>query len=62
MTGSATNPGDYYQQFVGLPSVVGGTFVPGVTTDVEYSESYYDSPWNESSAREINAFIRFDFK
>jgi len=62
LTGSATNPGDYYQQFVGLPSVVGGTFVPGVTTDVEFSESYYDSPWNESSAREINAFIRFDFK
>ena len=53
MTGSATDPGDYYiDEYVGLPSE---------GADKTYSDSYYDTPWYQSSAREINAFIRFDF-
>ena len=53
MTGSATDPGDYYiDNYVGLPSE---------GPDKQYSDSFYDTPWMQSSAREVNAFIRFDF-
>ena len=34
---------------------------PYTVREIDFSQSYYDTPWNESSAREINAFIRIDF-
>ena len=52
LTGSPRDPGDYYDRFVGLPNT---------GLNKVFSQSYYDTPWNESSAREINAFIRVDF-
>ena len=52
LTGSPRDAGDYYDQFVGLPNT---------GLNKVFSQSYYDTPWNESSAREINAFIRIDF-
>ena len=52
LTGDAENPGEYYlnEDLLNLPAM-GGT----------YSSGYYDRPWNYTSPREINFFLRFDF-
>ena len=52
LTGDAENPGEYYlnEDLLNLPAL-GGT----------YSSGYYDRPWNYTSPREINFFLRFDF-
>ena len=50
-TGDATTRSEYYTQYIGLPE--DGKFL---------SNSFYDTPWHFSSPREINFFIRFDYK
>ena len=50
LTGDSDNPGAYYMDDVGLG--------PGETL----SSSFYDRPWNYSSPREVNFFIRVDFR
>jgi len=50
LTGSPTNPGAYYEDDVGLGS------------EQTLSSAYYDRPWNFSSPREINFFMRVDFR
>jgi hypothetical protein len=50
LTGNADYPGDYYMQDVGFE------------TGDDKSGSYYDRPWYYSSPREINFFMRIDFR
>ena len=52
LTGDPENPGQYYlnDDLLNLP-LLGGS----------YSSGYYDRPWNYSSPREINFFVKFDF-
>ena len=50
LTGSPTNPGAYYEDDVGLGA------------EQTLSSAYYDRPWNFSSPREINFFMRVDFR
>ena len=50
LTGNANYPGDYYMEDVGLD--------PGD----EFSSAYYDRPWYYSSPREINFFMRIDYR
>ena len=50
LTGNADSPGQYYLDDVGL----GG----GATL----SSAFYDRPWNYSSPREVNFFMRIDFR
>lgn len=51
LTGTAADPGEYYTDTVGLP-------------DAEHDKpsSYYDRPWMYHSPRQINFYIRIDFK
>ena len=51
LTGDPNDPGEYYTKEVALTSD-GGSL----------SGSFYDMPWRYSSPREINFFVRFDFK
>ena len=46
VTGTADKPGEYYEKNIGR----------------NISGSYYDRPWMYSSNREINFFVRIDFK
>ena len=50
-TGDPDNRSEYFTKEIGLPED-GGTI----------SNSYYDTPWHYSSPREINFFIRIDYK
>ena len=50
LTGNSYDPGDYYTDEVG--------YEEGRTL----SNAYYDRPWYYSSPREINLFIRIDFR
>ena len=50
LTGNANYAGDYYMQEVGFE------------TGQDKSSSYYDRPWYYSSPREINFFMRIDFR
>ena len=50
-TGDPTTRSEYYTQEIGLPE-------EGKTI----SNSFYDTPWHFSSPREINFFMRFDYK
>ena len=50
LTGNADYAGDYYMQDVGFE------------TGADKSSSYYDRPWYYSSPREINFFMRVDFR
>jgi len=52
LTGDPENPGEYYlnDELLNLP-LYGG----------DYSSGYYDRPWNYSTPREINFFVKFDF-
>ena len=50
-TGDADNRSEYYMREVKLPSL-GGT----------KSNSFYDAPWHYSTPREINVFLRIDYK
>ena len=52
LTGDPENPGQYYlnDELLNLP-LFGGS----------YSSGYYDRPWNYSTPREINFFVKFDF-
>ena len=50
-TGDPDDRSDYYMDDVRLPEN-GGTI----------SRSYYDTPWHYSSPREINVFLRIDYK
>ena len=51
LTGTADEPGEYYTDRVGLP-------------DAEHDKpsSYYDRPWMYYSPRQMNFYIRIDFK
>ena len=51
LTGDPDDPGEYYMKEVGLPSE-GGSL----------SGSYYDMPWRYQRPREINFFIKFEFR
>ena len=51
LTGEPDEPGAYYMDDVA--SQYSGGSVSG---------SYYDMPWRYSSSREINFFVRFDFR
>lgn len=51
LTGRAGNPGKYYTDTIGLPDATH-----------DKSASYYDMPWMYSNPREINFFIRVDFR
>jgi len=51
LTGKPDDPGEYYTQFVGLPDATH-----------DKSKSYYDMPWYFSNPREINFFVRIDFR
>ena len=51
LTGNADSPGQYYLNDVGLDD----------GSDV-LSSAFYDRPWNYSSPREINFFMRVDFR
>ena len=50
LTGNSYDPGDYYTDDVGLGQ--------GATL----SNAFYDRPWYYSSPREINFFMRVDFR
>ena len=50
-TGDPTIRSEYYTQYIGLPE-----------DGKSLSNSFYDTPWHFSSPREINFFIRFDYK
>ena len=50
-TGSSTTRSEYYTDEIGLPE-------DGKTI----SNSFYDKPWYFGSSREINFFIRIDYK
>ena len=50
-TGDPLNRSDYYMKEVKLPEN-GGTI----------SRSFYDTPWHFSTPREINVFVRIDYK
>ncbi|MBT3497027.1 MAG: TonB-dependent receptor plug domain-containing protein [Candidatus Marinimicrobia bacterium] len=50
LSGKPGDPGEYYTKRVGLPSA-----------DTYLSSAYYDNPWNYSSPREFNFYIRMDF-
>ena len=50
LTGNADYAGDYYMQDVGFE------------TGEDKSSAYYDRPWYYSSPREINFFMRIDFR
>ena len=50
LTGNANDPGEYYTDEVGIED--GRTL----------SSAFYDRPWYYSSPREINLFIRVDFR
>ena len=50
-TGDPDKRSDYYMDDVKLPER-GGT----------KSRSYYDTPWHYSTPREINVFLRIDYK
>tara|TARA_Y100001960_G_C14103936_1_gene554248 strand:- start:132 stop:578 length:447 start_codon:yes stop_codon:yes gene_type:complete len=50
LTGNADSPGQYYLDDVGL------------TDGATLSSAFYDRPWNYSSPREINFFMRVDFR
>lgn len=51
LTGKPDDPGEYYLRDVGLPG-----------PQHDKSASYYDQPWYFYSPREINFFIRWDFR
>ncbi|NOZ75960.1 MAG: TonB-dependent receptor plug domain-containing protein [FCB group bacterium] len=51
LTGKPNDPGEYYTDFVGLPDATH-----------DKSASYYDQPWYYSNPREINFFVRIDFR
>ena len=50
-TGDAKKRSDYFTQNIGLPE-----------EGKSLSNSFYDTPWHFSSPREINFFIRIDYK
>ena len=50
-TGDPDERSEYYTDEIRLPEV-GGTI----------SNSYYDTPWHYSTPREINVFLRIDYK
>ena len=50
-TGDPDNRSEYFMEDVKLPEQ-GGT----------KSHSYYDTPWHYSTPREINVFLRIDYK
>ena len=50
-TGDPDRRSEYYTKKIKLPSE-GGT----------KSNSYYDTPWHYSTPREINVFLRIDYK
>lgn len=55
LTGEPDNPGEYYTANIGVPfevPVIGRA----------KSGTYYDIPWYMSSPREINFFVRMDFR
>ena len=54
LTGTAGDPGTYYTENIGLTYLV-------PDEERAKSVSYYDQPWNFSSPREVNFFVRFDF-
>ncbi|MBC8395372.1 MAG: TonB-dependent receptor [Candidatus Marinimicrobia bacterium] len=51
LTGTAADPGEFYEETVGLPSET--QFRPS---------SYYDRPWMYYPPRQINFYLRVDFK
>ncbi|MFQ6604589.1 MAG: carboxypeptidase regulatory-like domain-containing protein [Fidelibacterota bacterium] len=51
LTGRANDPGEYYTNFIGLPD-----------ENHDKSGSFYDMPWMYSNPRQINFFMRIDFK
>lgn len=51
LTGKPDDPGEYYLKEVALP-----------INDGSISGSFYDMPWMFASPREINFFVRFDFR
>ena len=51
LTGVASDPGTYYTDTVGLPS-----------EQHDKPSSYYDQPWKYYSPRQINFYMRIDFR
>ena len=51
LTGKADDPGEYYTNYIGLPD-----------SQHDKSGSFYDQPWWFYNPREINFFIKIDFK
>jgi len=55
LTGEPDDPGEYYTANIGVP-----TEIPVIGR--AKSTTFYDMPWYMSSPREINFFIRMDFR